>query len=180
MDHQHLLACDGGQDSDLWRPKGVSGQSVCLNCMPYRLQTFSPDRPSSACDVITLKVKSEDGNHTYILKMCLSETIGHLRQHLDKHRWVRPRPEVSFCQLVFATRDTGCLFFVHYRRGGLPSYDIISAYPQGCYNDDGQTLQSCGLTTNAALLLRKRQCPHSLTEVNKINWNKNVRLVIFY
>lgn len=52
-----------------------------------RLQMSSPDRPSSARDVITLKVKSEDGNHTYMLKMCFSETIGHLRQHLDKHRW---------------------------------------------------------------------------------------------
>ncbi|KAK9513542.1 hypothetical protein VZT92_027068 [Zoarces viviparus] len=110
-----------------------------------RLQTYSPDRPSSARDVITLKVKSEDGNRTYILKMCFSETIGHLRQHLDEHRG-----------------------------RGLPGYDIISAFPQCCFNDDRQTLQSCGLTTNATLLLRKRQPsppppPHSLTDINKIN-----------
>ncbi len=52
-----------------------------------RLQTFSTDRPVSAHDVITLKVKSEDGNHTFIVKMSSSETIGHLRQYLDKHRW---------------------------------------------------------------------------------------------
>ncbi|XP_031708771.1 UBX domain-containing protein 11 [Anarrhichthys ocellatus] len=107
-----------------------------------RLQTSSPDRPSSARDVITLKVKSEDGNHTYILKMCFSETMGHLRQHLDEHRG-----------------------------GGLPGYDIISAFPQCCFDDDRQTLESCGLTANATLLLRKRQHPppHSLTEVNKMN-----------
>ncbi|XP_054477213.1 UBX domain-containing protein 11 [Anoplopoma fimbria] len=104
-----------------------------------RLRTSSPDRPASARDVITLKVKSEDGNHTYILKMCSSETMGHLRQHLDKHRG-----------------------------GGLSGYDIISAYPQCCFDDDSQTVQSCGLTTNATLLLRKRQHPHSLTEVNKM------------
>lgn len=59
---------------------------VCLDFMPYRQQTFSPDRPASAQDVITLKVKSEDGNRTFILKMCSSETIGHMRQYLDKHR----------------------------------------------------------------------------------------------
>ncbi|XP_026149025.1 UBX domain-containing protein 11 isoform X2 [Mastacembelus armatus] len=98
-----------------------------LQAMKERLQTFTSDRPSSAHDVITLKVKSEDGSQTYILKMCLSETVGHLRQHLAQHR-----------------------------EGGLPDYDIISAHPHSCYADDCQTLQSCGLTTNATLLLRKR------------------------
>ncbi|CAK6967550.1 UBX domain-containing protein 11 [Scomber scombrus] len=98
-----------------------------LQAMKERLQTFTTDRPSSARDVITLKVKSEDGNHTYILKMCLSETISHLKQYLHRHRG-----------------------------GGLPDYDIISAYPQCCYDDDSQTLQSCGLTTNATLLMQKK------------------------
>ncbi|XP_018541817.1 UBX domain-containing protein 11 [Lates calcarifer] len=111
-----------------------------LQAMKERLQTHSSDRPSSARDVITLKVKSEDGNCTYVLRMCFSETIAHLRQYLDKHRG-----------------------------SGLPGYDIISAYPQCCYDDDCRTLQSCGLTTNATLLLRKRQNPHSLMGVNKIN-----------
>ncbi|XP_067458114.1 UBX domain-containing protein 11 isoform X1 [Thunnus thynnus] len=98
-----------------------------LQEMKERLHTFTSDRPSSARDVITLKVRSEDGNHTYILKMCFSETIGHLRKYLDKHRG-----------------------------GGLPDYDIISAYPKCHYDDDSQTLQSCGLTTDATLLLRKK------------------------
>ncbi|XP_070822625.1 UBX domain-containing protein 11 [Chaetodon trifascialis] len=111
-----------------------------LQALKERLQTFSPDRPASAQDVITLKVKSEDGSHTFILKMCSSETIGHMRQYLDKHRG-----------------------------RGLPGYDIISAYPQCCYDDSCQTLQSCGLTTNATLLLRKRQRPLSPNEVNKMN-----------
>ncbi|XP_063735596.1 UBX domain-containing protein 11 isoform X2 [Eleginops maclovinus] len=111
-----------------------------LKAMKERMQTSSSERPSSPSDVITMKVKSEDGNHTYVLKMCFSETIGHLRQYLDKHRG-----------------------------GGLTGYDIISAYPQRRYDDDRQTLRTGGLTTNASLLLRKRQQqPHSLTEVNKI------------
>ncbi|XP_039974405.1 UBX domain-containing protein 11 [Xiphias gladius] len=114
--------------------------TAAVQAMKEKRQTFSSDRPSSAYDVVTLKVKSEDGSHTYILKMSFSETIGHLRQYLDKHRG-----------------------------GGLPGYDIISAYPQCCYDEDGRTLQSCGLMTNATLLLRKRQHPHSLTGVNQIN-----------
>ncbi|KAL6108985.1 ubxn11 [Pungitius sinensis] len=114
-----------------------SSNSVILVDTPAGLQISSPDRPSSDSDVITLKVKSEDGNRTYILKMRFSDTVGHLRQHLDKHRGV-----------------------------GLPGYDIISASPKCCFDDNQQTLQTCGLTTNATLLQRKRQHPHSLSEIN--------------
>lgn len=41
---------------------------------------------SSARNVITLKMKSENQNHTFILKMCLSEIINHLRLYLNIHR----------------------------------------------------------------------------------------------
>ncbi|KAG7475518.1 hypothetical protein JOB18_032895 [Solea senegalensis] len=107
--------------------------TAALQAMKQRLQTFSSDRPPSARNIVTLKVKSEDGNQTYILKMCFSETIGHLRQYLDKHRG-----------------------------GGPADYDIISAHPQFCYEDESRALQSYGLTTNAHLLLRKRQHSQSL------------------
>ncbi|CAB1333593.1 unnamed protein product [Coregonus sp. 'balchen'] len=96
-----------------------------LQAMKERLELHETAR-----DVTTLRVKSEDGEHTYIMKMRFSETIGHLRQYLDKHRWT----------------DT-------------PAYDIISAFPQRCYSEDSQTLLSCGLTPNAALLLRTRPAP---------------------
>ncbi|XP_030015221.1 UBX domain-containing protein 11 [Sphaeramia orbicularis] len=99
-----------------------------LQEMKERLLTLNSERPSSSHDVITLKVRSEDGDHTYVLKMSYSETIGHLRQYLDKHRG-----------------------------DDLPAYDIISAYPQCTFVDNCQTLQSCGLTTNTSLLLRKKQ-----------------------
>ncbi|XP_063341900.1 UBX domain-containing protein 11 [Pelmatolapia mariae] len=107
-----------------------------LQASTERLQAFSAYQP--ACNVITLKVKSEDGSHTYIVKMSPSETVGDLRRYLDKHR-----------------------------RGGVSSYDIISAYPQCNYDDDGQTLQSCGIVTNATLLLRQRKPDPSLADVNK-------------
>lgn len=60
---------------------------MCLNSRHYRLQVLNTDRTASARDVITLKLRSEDGNHTFILKMCLLETIGQLRHYLDSHRW---------------------------------------------------------------------------------------------
>nr|XP_057940538.1 UBX domain-containing protein 11 isoform X3 [Doryrhamphus excisus] len=98
-----------------------------LQVIKDRLHTPTSDRPSGH-NIITLKVKSEDGNSTYILKMCLSETVGHLRQHLDR-----------------------------FRGHDLAGYDIISAYPKRHYNDDCQTLGLCGLTTNVTLILRGRK-----------------------
>ncbi|XP_067304254.1 UBX domain-containing protein 11 [Pseudorasbora parva] len=85
----------------------------------------------SAKDITTLRVKSEDGMETFIMKMYLTETIGHLRHYLD----IKRGP------------------------GAVP-YDIISAFPQRCYSDDTQTLRSCGLTPNAALLLRPQASSH--------------------
>ncbi|XP_019741720.1 UBX domain-containing protein 11 isoform X2 [Hippocampus comes] len=103
-------------------------ETPALLAMKDSMHTITSDLPSSARNIITLKVKSEDGDHTYVLKMCLSETVGHLRQHLDTHRG-----------------------------HNLAGYDIISAYPQCHYQDDCQTLGSCGLTTNVTLLLRGRK-----------------------
>uniref|UniRef100_A0A3Q3D6M1 UBX domain-containing protein 11 n=1 Tax=Hippocampus comes TaxID=109280 RepID=A0A3Q3D6M1_HIPCM len=96
-------------------------ETPALLAMKDSMHTITSDLPSSARNIITLKVKSEDGDHTYVLKMCLSETVGHLRGH------------------------------------NLAGYDIISAYPQCHYQDDCQTLGSCGLTTNVTLLLRGRK-----------------------
>uniref|UniRef100_A0A3P9NVD0 UBX domain-containing protein 11 n=1 Tax=Poecilia reticulata TaxID=8081 RepID=A0A3P9NVD0_POERE len=48
-------------------------------------QKIDSDKPAQA--VVTLKLKSEDGNLTYVMKMSLSETVGQLRAYLDKHRW---------------------------------------------------------------------------------------------
>lgn len=56
---------------------------IAASCA-FRLQIFPSDRTS--CDIITLKVKSEDGSQTYMLKMFFSETMGHLRKYLDHHR----------------------------------------------------------------------------------------------
>ncbi|XP_075897371.1 UBX domain-containing protein 11 [Nelusetta ayraudi] len=90
-----------------------------------------PPPPPPAGDVITLKVKSEDGDQTFVLKMFSSDTIGLLRRHLNKHRG-----------------------------GGLPDYDIISVWPRRRCEDEQQTLRSCGLTSNTTLRLWRRRRQH--------------------
>lgn len=130
-----------------------------------RLQAFSAYQP--ACNVITLKVKSEDGSHTYIVKMSPSETVGDLRRYLDKHRWGHISMHWPHrCFYSHVTQPAVCLS-LHYRRSDVSSYDIISAYPQCNYDDDGQTLQSHGIMRNATLLLRQRKPGPSLADVNK-------------
>ncbi|XP_010289406.1 PREDICTED: UBX domain-containing protein 11, partial [Phaethon lepturus] len=82
---------------------------------------------ASAPDVCTLRIKSESGEQTYVVKMLFTDTIGDLRQHL-----------------------------AHARGGGSESYEIISTFPQRVYTDNSRSLQECGLTPNASLLLRRR------------------------
>ncbi|KAM9606551.1 UBX domain-containing protein 11, partial [Morphnus guianensis] len=81
----------------------------------------------SAPDVCTLRIKSESGEQTYIIKMLFTETIGDLRQHL-----------------------------AHTRGGDSDSYEIISTFPQRVYTDNSRSLQECGLIPNVSLLLRRR------------------------
>ncbi|NXC76131.1 UBX11 protein, partial [Anhinga anhinga] len=82
---------------------------------------------TSAPDVCTLRIKSESGEQTYIVKMLFTETIGDLRQHL-----------------------------AHARGGDSNSYEIITTFPQRVYMDNSRSLQECGLIPNASLLLRRR------------------------
>ncbi|XP_036414369.1 UBX domain-containing protein 11 isoform X2 [Colossoma macropomum] len=117
----HLQGSAGGAQSH-----SVSViETPALQTLRERLESSEAGR--SEAEVTTLRVKSEDGEKTFILKMLFSDTIAHLRQHLDAHR------------------GSSC-----------PPYDIISAFPQRCHSDDTQTLLACGLTPNAALLLRPR------------------------
>ncbi|XP_065553663.1 LOW QUALITY PROTEIN: UBX domain-containing protein 11 [Lathamus discolor] len=76
--------------------------------------------------VCTLRIKSESGEQTYIVKMLFTETIGDLRQHLARARG-----------------------------GDSDSYEIISTFPWRVYTDNSQSLQECGLTPNACLLLQR-------------------------
>lgn len=54
-------------------------------CLFHRTQMKNCEKTVQA--LITLKLKSEDGNHIYVMKMSPSETVGQLRAYLDIHRY---------------------------------------------------------------------------------------------
>ncbi|XP_077193849.1 UBX domain-containing protein 11 [Paroedura picta] len=81
-------------------------------------------------NISTLRIKSENGEKTYIIKMPFTETIGDLRQHLAQSRG-----------------------------GELESYEILSIFPQQVYNNNAMTLEECGLVPNGSLLLRRKASP---------------------
>ncbi|XP_010180618.1 PREDICTED: UBX domain-containing protein 11, partial [Mesitornis unicolor] len=111
---------DGARSSKeiLVEPPGLSALE--------RVKT-AEEAEASAPDVCTLRIKSESGEQTYIVKMLFTETIGDLRQHLAR-----------------------------IRGGDSDSYEIISTFPQRVYVDNARSLQECGLIPNASLLLRRR------------------------
>uniref|UniRef100_A0A8C4T0V1 UBX domain-containing protein 11 n=1 Tax=Erpetoichthys calabaricus TaxID=27687 RepID=A0A8C4T0V1_ERPCA len=59
-------------------------ETPCLISLKERYNESS--RVPSAKDISTLRIKSEDGEKTFIVKMYFSETIGHLRTYLNQHR----------------------------------------------------------------------------------------------
>uniref|UniRef100_A0A8C4JPM2 UBX domain-containing protein 11 n=1 Tax=Dromaius novaehollandiae TaxID=8790 RepID=A0A8C4JPM2_DRONO len=91
------------------------------------LKRYRHEAKPPAPNICTLRIKSETGEQTYIVKMLFTETIGDLRQHL-----------------------------AHTRGGDSESYEIISTFPQRVYADNSQSLQDCGLIPNASLLLREK------------------------
>ncbi|XP_029427107.1 UBX domain-containing protein 11 isoform X2 [Rhinatrema bivittatum] len=103
-------------------------ETPSLTAMKERLEMDEENRPPSASNISTLRIKSESGDQTYIVKMHFSETIADLRKYLAQHRGT----------------DSN-------------SYDIISTFPQREYSDNSKTLQEYGLIPNATLLLRPKR-----------------------
>ncbi|KAI4876593.1 hypothetical protein NFI96_014818 [Prochilodus magdalenae] len=145
----HLQGSAGGTESH-----SVSVvETPALQNLRERLESSEADR--SEAEVTTLRVKSEDGERTFLLKMFFTDTIAHLRQHLDAHRCSRA---LWSCGVQSSSERVGLtiLLLLPHRGSSCPPYDIISAFPQRCHSDDARTLLACGLTPNAALLLRPR------------------------
>ncbi|XP_063954887.1 UBX domain-containing protein 11-like [Lytechinus pictus] len=82
-------------------------------------------RSSPRSDVATLRVKSESGDHTFILKLRFTDTIGDLRMHLDKQR----KPQ---------SRD----------------YILVTTFPNRTYTKLDATLEESCLTPNATVLMK--------------------------
>ncbi|XP_020622352.1 UBX domain-containing protein 11-like isoform X1 [Orbicella faveolata] len=90
--------------------------------------TDGPRPQSGTTQVSTLRIKSETGEMTYILKMKFTDCIRDVRNHIDA---VRP--------------------------ADAPLYDIKTSFPNRVYDDPTATLQECGLVPNATLhLLAKK------------------------
>ena len=75
-------------------------------------------------DVTTLRVVTESGDHTYIVKMKFSETLADLRTYLDSQR----RPTAP--------------------------YDIVSTFPHKVHKNNTMSLEASGLTPNAVIHLK--------------------------
>ncbi|NXW57949.1 UBX11 protein, partial [Eurystomus gularis] len=117
-------AAQQGSDG-VWSSKEILVETSRLSASE-RVKT-AEEAEASAPDVCTLRIKSESGEQTYIIKMRFTETIGDLRQHL-----------------------------AHARGGDSNSYEIISTFPQRVYADNSKSLQECGLTPSASLLLQRK------------------------
>ncbi|KFQ52693.1 UBX domain-containing protein 11, partial [Pelecanus crispus] len=109
----------------VWSSKGILVETPRLSALE-RVKR-AEEAEASAPDVCALRIKSESGEQTYIIRMLFTETIGDLRQHL-----------------------------AHVRGGDSDSYEIISTFPQRVYTDNSRSLQECGLIPSASLLLRRR------------------------
>ncbi|XP_054855141.1 UBX domain-containing protein 11 isoform X2 [Eublepharis macularius] len=107
-------------------------ETPSLMAMKKRLEGDSQEKTPDP-HISTLRIKSENGEKTYIIKMPFTETIGDLRQHLARSRG-----------------------------GELESYEILSIFPQKVYSNNSVTLEECGLVPNGALLLRRKAPPPKL------------------
>ena len=84
----------------------------------------------AGCLAGAAQVKSEDGKHTYILKLQYDDNIGSLRKYIDAHR---------------AKLKDG-------PKGG--KYEIRTPFPPRAFTDPAETLRQAGLVPNATLVLR--------------------------
>ncbi|XP_067867553.1 UBX domain-containing protein 11 isoform X2 [Heterodontus francisci] len=102
-------------------------ETPTLTELRERLKFSEENRPASR-NISTLRIKSENGETTYIVKMLFSETVGDLRTYLNQNRG---KQQVD--------------------------YDIISTFPQQVYSDQSKTLKEYGLIPNAMLILRAQR-----------------------
>uniref|UniRef100_A0A8C7T409 UBX domain-containing protein 11 n=1 Tax=Oncorhynchus mykiss TaxID=8022 RepID=A0A8C7T409_ONCMY len=106
--------------------------------------------------------------HAYCRKMTMDQFLNRLPKVVVKAGRVIDIRDSVKASLQVRLRSVPCPVLFHHYQLSLPhnfrwtdatAYDIISAFPQRWYSEDSQTLLSCGLTPNAALLLRTRPGP---------------------
>ncbi|XP_044527298.1 UBX domain-containing protein 11 [Gracilinanus agilis] len=111
--------------------EGCTGpQEILVETERLRQTSSSPASPEFP--TVTLRIKSENGEQSFVLPMSPLDTIGDVRRYLAQARDMDPA-----------------------------MFEIFSVFPNTVYADDSKTLQACGLVPNAILLLRPPKNPHS-------------------
>lgn len=114
--------------------KGSVSKSPELIVIDSQLDANDSNSKSEAVDtgkaecITNLRIKSEKGDKTYSLKMKYTNTIGDLKRKINK-----------------------------IRKEKHSNYQLKTSFPNQTYDNDGETLEDCGLVPNATLhiLLKK-------------------------
>lgn len=101
-----------------------------------------------------LRIKSENGEQTFLLMMWPEDTIGGVRALLGQARWVQGRNGGCSGSLVPGPTTWPDVFCPVPRGMDPNAFEIFSAFPPKVYSQDELTLQDAGLVPNANLLLR--------------------------
>jgi hypothetical protein len=121
-----VLLADTPALRSIAHPEGPAGAALGATFRPQsRAGGTAGAAAAPSADIATLRVRSESGRQTIVLKMHYDDTIAQLRACIDEAR-ARPRA----------------------------AYEIRTAYPSRALSDESQTLRHAGLVPNAALLLR--------------------------
>ena len=110
------------------KPQVSVVETAVTKTMQKALAEARADRPKTPRDITTLRIKSESGSHTYIVKMRFRETIGDLRRYLDAHR-----------------------------AGETTEYEICATYPRKVFSDDKASMEASGLVPNGVLHLQAKK-----------------------
>ena len=123
------------------------GAIVCdkiLLCLPHRLSSPEPpSSPSASSSLTTLKVRSESGDQTFVLRMRSHDTIADVWSHLLR--------QTSFTSQTSAESSTNQTAPTRPGHSEPAAYQLVSSATRQVYSDPSATLQGCGLTPNATL-----------------------------
>ena len=125
-------------------------------------------------DITTLRVKSDGGRQTLIIKLKYDDTIGDVRRFVDNHRCVLLLPACVLscvcqcvCVLSVYARMYVCLYCccvscvclcmcVRVCSVSGEEYVLRTAVPNRAYDDVTMTLREAGLIPTATLMVRPR------------------------
>ncbi|GMH33932.1 hypothetical protein BSKO_01766 [Bryopsis sp. KO-2023] len=128
-----LLGSTGPVSEPVIIPSGIDSnlsQSQRMHPGPNVPNPSEKIDSSSTQDITTIRVKSEDGKITYIVKLRYIDTVGDL------------------CKCVRQ----------HLQQGGQDhaEFEVRSAFPPRCFDRMGESLQEAGLIPNATLFMRAK------------------------